>query len=392
MVKNSVYSEHFLDSSLFYVRKAINLADILGRLYLKSDLLLQASELYSKKGAYQQAYDSHQKYSQLNDSLFNLKEQLSPGSLTLSLNDAIYLEHETTYSLPAENMDNKFFQYRFLVFGFGGLVVCVVALLIWFVSGYKTQRKSREKIKVLMKEIKMLSEEIATKEDIINNIQRAPDHQDFDKQEQILFRESESIDKSNETLETIRKEFYENAIILFLNDQFEKLKKVQKELIGFTELFLLTDISKEKFEPVNVDSLLKSLINLKSTSTKERISIHYQPDPVLNLPCHKASILLMMHCLLQNAIESIDDRGDIFLDCISDSTKITLKLMDNGRGIPTDDQNKIFEPFFSTKKSDHHLGLGLTVSLEIIKKHEAVISMRSKPGIGTEVIIDFYYE
>jgi signal transduction histidine kinase len=52
----------------------------------------------------------------------------------------------------------------------------------------------------------------------------------------------------------------------------------------------------------------------------------------------------------------------------------------------------VFAPFYSTKKQEHHYGLGLSVCMEIVKRHKAVIKVKSKPGIATEFGLEFYYD
>jgi two-component system NtrC family sensor kinase len=84
--------------------------------------------------------------------------------------------------------------------------------------------------------------------------------------------------------------------------------------------------------------------------------------------------------LLINASQAIQDKGIISLSSFEDDTQVLVKISDTGCGIPDDVKARIFDPFFSTKKST---GLGLSVSYNIIKKHGGNITLESKVGAGT---------
>jgi PAS domain S-box-containing protein len=62
---------------------------------------------------------------------------------------------------------------------------------------------------------------------------------------------------------------------------------------------------------------------------------------------------------------------------------IELQVEDNGAGIPTETQEKIFEPFFTSKGRDQGTGLGLSISHRIIAEHDGKISVESQPGEST---------
>ena len=103
-------------------------------------------------------------------------------------------------------------------------------------------------------------------------------------------------------------------------------------------------------------------------------------------------MLLLIYLLLQNAIEAISKEGDIYIDYYSDKEKVVYRIIDTGCGISLDDKSQIFVPFYSTKKQEDHYGLGLSVCQEIIKKHKAVIKVKSKPELATELGLEFYYD
>lgn len=67
--------------------------------------------------------------------------------------------------------------------------------------------------------------------------------------------------------------------------------------------------------------------------------------------------------------------------------KIRIEVEDNGPGIPEEFQDKILQPFFTTKKGTEGTGLGLSISHDIIKAHGGEISLESKPGETRFIII-----
>ena len=64
--------------------------------------------------------------------------------------------------------------------------------------------------------------------------------------------------------------------------------------------------------------------------------------------------------------------------------KVEMKVTDNGMGISKSIQNKIFQPFYTTKPTGEGTGLGLSLSYDIIKAHGGEIKVESKEGVGTE--------
>ncbi|HWH63203.1 MAG TPA: ATP-binding protein, partial [Ginsengibacter sp.] len=66
---------------------------------------------------------------------------------------------------------------------------------------------------------------------------------------------------------------------------------------------------------------------------------------------------------------------------------IQLTVKDNGKGIPQNIFDKIFQPFFTTKPTGQGTGLGLSLSYDIIKAHGGEIKVKTKEGEGSEFII-----
>ena len=86
--------------------------------------------------------------------------------------------------------------------------------------------------------------------------------------------------------------------------------------------------------------------------------------------------------ILQNAADAIPDSGDIFLTTEDNGEYVHIYIQDNGIGIPEHSIDRIFDPFFTTSK-DSRTGLGLSLSLAVIKRHNGHIDVSSREGYGT---------
>ena len=78
-------------------------------------------------------------------------------------------------------------------------------------------------------------------------------------------------------------------------------------------------------------------------------------------------------------------------DMAAEKSVVEIRVKDNGKGIPKDILDKIFQPFFTTKPTGEGTGLGLSLSYDIIKAHGGEIKVDSKNGEGTEFAIRIPY-
>jgi two-component system sensor histidine kinase HydH len=86
--------------------------------------------------------------------------------------------------------------------------------------------------------------------------------------------------------------------------------------------------------------------------------------------------------LLLNALESMEGGGRIRIAMENaDAKALAISISDTGRGIPKEDLERVFEPFFSTKRKG--TGLGLAIVHQIVESHKGVIRVESREGEGT---------
>jgi len=94
--------------------------------------------------------------------------------------------------------------------------------------------------------------------------------------------------------------------------------------------------------------------------------------------------------LVVNAAEAVKDRPEprILLSAyITPANKVIVKIADNGVGMPEELLEKIFIPFFSTRKTGS--GIGLSLCKQIMLLHKGTIQVQSKEGEGTAFLLQF---
>jgi signal transduction histidine kinase len=98
--------------------------------------------------------------------------------------------------------------------------------------------------------------------------------------------------------------------------------------------------------------------------------------------------------VLENALKySAQQKRPVQVSVEPHNAHVVMSIQDFGVGIPDDEQEKVFEPFYRvdksrTKKTGGY-GLGLSLCREIMQAHGGEIALQSSPGKGTKVILTF---
>ncbi len=151
-------------------------------------------------------------------------------------------------------------------------------------------------------------------------------------------------------------------------------------------------VRKEKFDFQRLDlneSIQNALMLVSHEFMSRQISIRFTPGVGMPMIVASADHLQGVWInLLMNSIEAIDDvTGEIKIATLFDNGKYYVEIKDTGSGIPEENLEKIFEPFFSTKKARHGTGLGLSLAKRIIQAHDGQILVESAPNQGTRFTI-----
>jgi signal transduction histidine kinase len=90
--------------------------------------------------------------------------------------------------------------------------------------------------------------------------------------------------------------------------------------------------------------------------------------------------------IIDNAIYALSHNGELVIETTCDKNTVTVRITDNGIGIPKEILSRIFDPFFTTKKVGEGTGIGLDIVQRVIKQHNGEVKVTSEPG-RTEFII-----
>ena len=109
------------------------------------------------------------------------------------------------------------------------------------------------------------------------------------------------------------------------------------------------------------------------------------PEEALTVAVPRNELRQSILNILQNAVQAIGDSGKIVIETMNiDSGHQGIRIGDNGPGIPEEIRDRIFDPFYTTKKKGVGTGLGLSIVYGIMKKFGGDIEVKSSLGKGAE--------
>ena len=145
-----------------------------------------------------------------------------------------------------------------------------------------------------------------------------------------------------------------------------------------------------KVGTVDLHTIIDGLVEETEKEMQEK-NIVLEKRLATDIPKFKGvseQIKQMISNIMQNAQESLSkENGRILIATDRDEGNIKITIQDTGCGIPPENMSAIFDPFFTTKSAINRSGMGLLLSLGIIKGHKGDIDVNSKPGAGTTFTI-----
>ncbi len=163
-----------------------------------------------------------------------------------------------------------------------------------------------------------------------------------------------------------------------------RCSRIVKELLAFSR-------EPQTVSLMRLHEVLDSALSVFESEKPDGISVvreFEEGPPVAHVD--GAQIQQSLLNLLDNAADALGDHGIVTVRMRSEGRDAVVEVADNGPGIPADLQERIFEPFESTKRNTGlGLGLGLSIASELVKKNGGRIDLVSHPGAGACVTLYF---
>jgi PAS domain S-box-containing protein len=159
---------------------------------------------------------------------------------------------------------------------------------------------------------------------------------------------------------------------------------VDRALAMLEELRHRTRETPLKVEPTDLPDLITDV--LKDIPTTEAVEISFNLDPDLKVvEIDPLKIRRVLDNLIRNAFEAMPDGGKLTVETKRDVDHFVIKITDTGVGIPEENFQNLFKPFYTTKSKG--LGLGLAYSMKAVESHNGTIAVESQVGKGTSFTI-----
>ena len=166
----------------------------------------------------------------------------------------------------------------------------------------------------------------------------------------------------------------------------DRVSEIVRSLRNFSRL------DEAEFQRVDIHEGIESTLTLLGSRIGDDISVVKEYAHLERVYCSPRQLNQVFMHLLQNAIEAIDGSGTITIRTGGTDDGIYIRVSDTGRGIPTDQLERIFDFDFRATGERMKMGFGLATDYRIVQDHHGEIHMESEVGKGTDVTVSLPIE
>lgn len=166
-----------------------------------------------------------------------------------------------------------------------------------------------------------------------------------------------------------------------VQNEVKRLQTILDEFLSFARA------PEPKLAAVDLNEKLRVLVEFHEPELKEAgISLRFFPgagvgEVLVDWDHFQAAVVN----LIRNAREAMPAGGEVMVSTQAEPGAVTIRVTDTGAGIPSEFHGRVFEPYFSTKKTG--TGLGLPTVRRVVEEHGGTLSFQSEVGKGTQFSI-----
>jgi signal transduction histidine kinase len=156
-----------------------------------------------------------------------------------------------------------------------------------------------------------------------------------------------------------------------------RIDKIVRALRGFACL------DEAEFQTYDLHKGIEDTVTLFTANLEKRVEIKRDFCSLLKIPCNLGKLNQVFMNLLTNSAQAIEKKGVITIRTQLEGEWAVIQFIDNGKGIPSQDLQHIFDPGFTSKGVGVGTGLGLSICYRILEDHGGSIDVSSEVGKGT---------
>ena len=201
-----------------------------------------------------------------------------------------------------------------------------------------------------------------------------------------ILAEVNALDRVQELRKTLKVDFVMEDMGDLVKESVEGAVRVKDIVMGLKNF---SRVDQAEYKMVNVNDCIEGTLNVIWNELKYKTVVSKEYGDLPATKCYPQQLNQVFMNLLINAAQAIKKEGNIIIRTWSQDETVYVAISDTGCGIPEENMNRLFEPFYTTKDVGEGTGLGLSIAYDIIKKHDAEIAVKSEVGKGTTFTISF---
>ncbi len=154
-----------------------------------------------------------------------------------------------------------------------------------------------------------------------------------------------------------------------------------------SDLKKFSTVDQSEDEIVDLNDNIRSACNVAASQINSHAELKLTLGELPPLLCKAGHLNQAFLNLLLNAVQAMEERGEIRIQSGVENNQIVIRISDTGRGISPEVLPRIFDPFYTTRDVGSGTGLGLTVCRDIFTAHGGNIEVESKLNVGTTFTI-----
>lgn len=181
-----------------------------------------------------------------------------------------------------------------------------------------------------------------------------------------------------------------NRFLAIIQKESDRLKRLIEDILLLSSIESKNNLVTENVLLYNVFKEVYEMISYIADSKHIKIYYNFEDENVA-IQAYGDYIKQLFLNLIDNAIKYTPEGGTVIINQFTRNDEITIEVIDNGVGIPKEDQDKIFQRFYRVDKARSRsvggTGLGLAITKHIVNSLQGNISVESKLGEGSKFIV-----